>query len=156
GPNPLGELLVVVEPQRLLLDERLVDHVGERLERLETRSAHGREHQCRVPVDHAALRCSRATLGRSPDCLLKDSMDGIEKGAPVKELIYPRLFLAAAERHGGRAAIHDGAYTATFGEHAERALRLTDALGSGLGLDRTDRFAVVALNGHRYLELYHA
>ena len=83
-------------------------------------------------------------------------MDGIEKGAPVKELIYPRLFLAAAERHGSRAAIHDGAYTATFGEHAERALRLTNALGSGLGLDSTDRFAVVALNGHRYIELYHA
>jgi long-chain acyl-CoA synthetase len=74
----------------------------------------------------------------------------------VKELIYPRLFLAAAERHGSRAAIHDGSYTATFGEHAERALRLADALGSGLGLARDDRFAVVALNGHRYLELYHA
>jgi long-chain acyl-CoA synthetase len=74
----------------------------------------------------------------------------------VKELIYPRLFLSAAERHGSRAAIHDGSYTATFAEHADRALRLTDAMGSGLGLARTDRFAVVALNGHRYLELYHA
>jgi acyl-CoA synthetase (AMP-forming)/AMP-acid ligase II len=74
----------------------------------------------------------------------------------VDELIYSRLFLPAAERHAGRAAIHDGSYSATFGEHAERALRLADALGSGLGLDRTDRFAVVALNGHRYLELYHA
>lgn len=74
----------------------------------------------------------------------------------MKELIYARLFLPAAQRHGSRAAIHDGSYTATFGEHAERALRLTDALGSGLGLARSDRFAVVALNGHRYLELYHA
>jgi long-chain acyl-CoA synthetase len=74
----------------------------------------------------------------------------------VKELIYPRLFLSAAERHGSRAAIHDGSYSATFGEHAERALRLADALGTGLGLGRDDRFAVVALNGHRYLELYHA
>ena len=74
----------------------------------------------------------------------------------MNELIYARLFLPAAERHASRAAIHDGSYTATFGEHAERALRLTDALGSGLGLRRTDRFAVVALNGHHYLELYHA
>jgi long-chain acyl-CoA synthetase len=74
----------------------------------------------------------------------------------VKELIYARLFLPAAERHATRAAIHDGSYTATFGEHADRALRLTDALGSGLGLAGSDRFAVVALNGHRYLELYHA
>jgi long-chain acyl-CoA synthetase len=74
----------------------------------------------------------------------------------VDELIYSRLFLPAAERHAGRAAIHDGSYTATFGEHAERALRLVNALGSGLGLDSTDRFGVVALNGHRYLELYHA
>ena len=74
----------------------------------------------------------------------------------MKELIYARLFLPAAERHASRAAIHDGSHTATFGEHAERALKLTDALGSGLGLARTDRFAVVALNSHRYLELYHA
>ena len=74
----------------------------------------------------------------------------------MDELIYSRLFLPAAERHASRAAIHDGAYSATFGEHAERALRLANALGSGLGLDPTDRFGVVALNGHRYLELYHA
>lgn len=74
----------------------------------------------------------------------------------MQELIYARLFLPAAERHADRAAIHDGSYTATFGEHAQRALRLTDALGAGLGLRRDDRFAVVALNGHRYLELYHA
>jgi long-chain acyl-CoA synthetase len=74
----------------------------------------------------------------------------------VKELIYSRLFLPAAERYATRPAIHDGAYSATFGEHAERALRLTNALGSGLGLSPSDRFAVVALNGHRYLELYHA
>ena len=74
----------------------------------------------------------------------------------MKELIYARLFLPAAERHGSRPAIHDGSYTATFAEHAERALRLTSALGSSLGLDRADRFAVVALNSHRYVELYHA
>jgi long-chain acyl-CoA synthetase len=74
----------------------------------------------------------------------------------VKELIYARLFLPAAERHASRTAVTDGAYTASFGEHASRALRLADALGSGLGVRRGDRIAVVSLNSHRYLELYHA
>jgi len=74
----------------------------------------------------------------------------------VKELVYARLFLPAAERHATRRAITDGGYTATFGEHAVRVFRLVDALGTGLGLQRGDRMAVVALNSHRYLELYHA
>jgi long-chain acyl-CoA synthetase len=74
----------------------------------------------------------------------------------VKELIYARLFLPAAERHAARKAVTDGAYTATFGEHTTRVLRLADALGKGLGIQRGDRIAVVALNSHRYLELYHA
>ena len=74
----------------------------------------------------------------------------------MKELVYARLFLPAAERHAQRTALTDGSYAATFGEHAGRVLRLADALGTGLGLRRDDRFAVVALNSHRYLELYHA
>ena len=74
----------------------------------------------------------------------------------MKELVYARLFLPAAERHAQRTAVTEGAYTATFGDHAARVLRLADALGHGLGLRRGDRFAVVALNSHRYLELYHA
>jgi acyl-CoA synthetase (AMP-forming)/AMP-acid ligase II len=74
----------------------------------------------------------------------------------VKELVYARLFLPAAERHADRVAVSDGAHSATFADHAGRVLRLADALGRGLGLARGDRFAVVALNSHRYLELYHA
>ena len=74
----------------------------------------------------------------------------------MKELVYARLFLPAAERHAHRTSITEDGYTATFGEHAQRVLRLTNALGRGLGLRRSDRFAVVALNSHRYLELYHA
>ena len=74
----------------------------------------------------------------------------------MKELVYARLFLPSAERHAHRTSITETGYTATFGEHAQRVLRLTDALGRGLGLRRGDRFAVVALNSHRYLELYHA
>ena len=74
----------------------------------------------------------------------------------MKELVYARLFLPAAERHATRRAITEGTYTATFGEHAARVFRLVDALRTGLGLSRGDRIAVVALNSHRYLELYHA
>lgn len=74
----------------------------------------------------------------------------------MKELVYPRLFLPAAERHAHRLAVTDGSYTATFAEHAARVLRLSSALSAELGLKRGDRFAVVALNSHRYLELYHA
>jgi acyl-CoA synthetase (AMP-forming)/AMP-acid ligase II len=74
----------------------------------------------------------------------------------VKELVYGRLFLPAAERHAHRTAVSDGTYAATFGEHAGRVLQVADALRRQLGLARGDRFAVVALNSHRYLELYHA
>jgi long-chain acyl-CoA synthetase len=73
-----------------------------------------------------------------------------------KELVYARLFLPSVDRHADRVALHDGGYTATFGEHAERVLRLADALRAGLGLGPDDRFAVVSLNSHCYLELYHA
>ncbi|MCU1587477.1 MAG: hypothetical protein JWN31_970, partial [Frankiales bacterium] len=74
----------------------------------------------------------------------------------MPELVYPRLFLPAAERHAQRTAITDGDYSATFSEHAGRAIQLANALSSGLGLRPSDRFAVVSLNSHRYLELYHA
>ena len=55
----------------------------------------------------------------------------------MPELVYPRLFLPAAERHAQRTAITDGAYTATFGDHADRALRLANALGTSSGSGRT-------------------
>jgi len=74
----------------------------------------------------------------------------------VKELVYGRLFLPSAERHAGRLAVSDGGYAATFGDHAQRVLKLADGLRRGLDLRPGDRFAVVALNSHRYLELYHA
>ncbi len=70
--------------------------------------------------------------------------------------MYGRLLFAAANRAADRVGYHDGAYHGTFGEHIERVLRLASALGSELDLGRDDRFAVVAGNGHEYLELYHA
>ena len=74
----------------------------------------------------------------------------------VKELIYSRLFLPSLDRNATRIGFHDGDHHATWAEHGDRVLRLADALGSQLGLGRGDRYAVLAVNSHRYLELYHA
>ncbi len=74
----------------------------------------------------------------------------------MKELIYGRHLLPVAERYAAKAAVFDGPYQATYGAHAERVLRLGDGLRRELGVERGDRFAVMALNGHEYLELYHA
>jgi long-chain acyl-CoA synthetase len=74
----------------------------------------------------------------------------------MKELIYSRMFLSAADRYSNRTAIIDGEHRSTYQQHAERTLRLTRALGERLDVRRTDRFAVMALNSHEYFELYHA
>ena len=74
----------------------------------------------------------------------------------MKDLVYHRMLLPAAERYADKVATLDGAFTATYSEHVDRTLRLAGGLGAELGLSRTDRFAVMALNSHQYLELYHA
>jgi len=74
----------------------------------------------------------------------------------MKELVFHRLFVPALKYLSDQDSLVDGAYSATFGEHADRALRLCMALGGELGVGRTDRFAVMALNCHEYVELYHA
>lgn len=73
----------------------------------------------------------------------------------MKELVYHRLLLPAVERHADRPAFFDGGYRATFGEHIDRVSRLASGL-RGLGTKPGDRFAVMALNGHQFLECYHA
>jgi long-chain acyl-CoA synthetase len=73
----------------------------------------------------------------------------------VKELVYHRQLLPAVERNADRVAIYDGDYTATFSQHLDRVARLCAALGE-LGVEKTDRFAVMALNSHQFLECYHA
>ena len=50
----------------------------------------------------------------------------------------------------------DGEFTATFAEHRDRVCRLADGMAGELGVGRGDPFAVMALNGHQFLELYHA
>jgi acyl-CoA synthetase (AMP-forming)/AMP-acid ligase II len=74
----------------------------------------------------------------------------------MKELVYHRYLLPTAERAAKKTAVIDGSFTSTFGEHLDRVLKLADAMSSQLGIKRGDRFAVMALNGHQYLELYHA
>ncbi len=73
----------------------------------------------------------------------------------MKELVYHRFLLPIVERLGGKRAVLDGDYSATFEQHLDRVLRIADALRS-LGVGPGDRFAVMALNGHQFLELYHA
>jgi long-chain acyl-CoA synthetase len=74
----------------------------------------------------------------------------------MKELVFHRTFLPAMERFATKVGFHDGDYHATFATHADRVLRLADAMKTELGVKPGDRVAVMALNGHRFLELYHA
>ena len=74
----------------------------------------------------------------------------------VKELVYHRQLLPALARYGDRVGFHDGDYHGTWEQHGDRVLRLANALGSELGVGHGDRFAILSVNGYRYLELYHA
>jgi acyl-CoA synthetase (AMP-forming)/AMP-acid ligase II len=73
----------------------------------------------------------------------------------MKELVYARQLLPAVQTNASRVAFFDGDYSATYAQHLERVERLSAAL-SGLGIGRGDRFAVMALNSHQFLECYHA
>jgi long-chain acyl-CoA synthetase len=73
----------------------------------------------------------------------------------MKELVYHRLLLPAVERNADRVGFFDGEYRATFGQHLDRVARLAASLRD-LGVGPGDRFAVMGLNGHQFLECYHA
>ena len=74
----------------------------------------------------------------------------------VKELVYHRSLLSAADQFADKVISIDGEFRATFTEHLERVLRLGDGMRRELGVAPGDRFAIMALNGHHFLELYHA
>ncbi len=74
----------------------------------------------------------------------------------TRTLTFHRAFLPAWERHPDMVGPQCGGTSHTWGEHRERVLRLADGLGTRLGLTRTSRYAVLALNSIEYLELYHA
>ena len=79
----------------------------------------------------------------------------------MKELVYPRLLLPRVERLADKVAFIDLTregvrYQGTLGDHLSRVLRLASAMRTELGLKPGDRFAVLAMNGHEFIELYHA
>ena len=74
----------------------------------------------------------------------------------MKELVYPYAFGPAIDQYGQVEGIIDGGYRSSWNTHAERVSRLCDALAHQLGVSPADRFAVLALNSHAYLELWHA
>ena len=79
----------------------------------------------------------------------------------MKELVFPRLLLPRVESHADKVAFidvtSDGVrYQGTFADHIDRVLRLANAMQNELGMAPGDRFAVLATNGHEFIELYHA
>ncbi len=74
----------------------------------------------------------------------------------MKELVYHRYLLPVVERLASKPASIDGEFTATFEKHLQRVNRLASGMRTDLGIGKGDRFAVMTLNGHHYLELYHA
>ena len=74
----------------------------------------------------------------------------------MKELVYHRALLPAASQYADRLLSADGDVRTTFAEHVDRVCRLAHSLRHELGVGKGDRFAVMALNGHTFLELYHA
>ena len=74
----------------------------------------------------------------------------------MKELVYHRSLIPATERHSDKTAVIDGDYRATYGQHLDRVLRLVNGMSRELNFNKGDRYAVLALNSHEYIELYHA
>src|SRR5687768_5429826 len=74
----------------------------------------------------------------------------------MKELILSRSCFPAMERWADKVVLHDGDYHATFAQHGDRVLRLADAMRRHLGMTSEDRFAVMSVNSHQHIELYHA
>jgi long-chain acyl-CoA synthetase len=75
----------------------------------------------------------------------------------MRELVYPRMLLATAERGSSRRMlITEDGVDRTFAEHIDRVQRLVAGMSQRLGLGPGDRFAVMAANSARHIELWHA
>lgn len=74
----------------------------------------------------------------------------------MKELVGGQVLLPAWDTWGSMEAFHDGDYHADYAHHADRVLRLADAMHRELGLSTGEPFAVLSANSHQLLELYHA
>ncbi len=73
----------------------------------------------------------------------------------MKELVYHRQYFPIVARYADKVGFVDGDYRGTYTQHTDRVARACAMLRT-LGVGKDDRFAVMALNSHRYLELYHA
>jgi len=75
----------------------------------------------------------------------------------MKELVYHRLLLPSVARNADRPVATNAATgeSFTYASHLDRVTRLIGGM-QGLGIGRTDRFAILALNSPEYLQLYHA
>ena len=74
----------------------------------------------------------------------------------MKELVFHRILLPATERFADKVGFLDADSPSPTPSTPTASCQLANALRSELGVSRDDRFAVMALNGHHYLELYHA
>lgn len=74
----------------------------------------------------------------------------------MKELVFHRLLLPAVANYSSKVGFVDGGYRGTYEQHGDRTLRLANALHKELGVSPGDRFAIMAMNSHQYLEAYHA
>lgn len=74
----------------------------------------------------------------------------------MKELVYHRYLLPIVERLPDKPAVLDGDFSATYQQHLSRVNRLADGMHRELGVRDGSRVAVMALNGHQFLELYHS
>lgn len=74
----------------------------------------------------------------------------------MKELLYHRYLLPIVERLPAKPAVLDAGFTSTYEQHLSRVNRLTDGMRRELGVGDGSRVAVMALNGHQFLELYHS
>ena len=72
----------------------------------------------------------------------------------MKELIYRQLYLPAVEQFGAQTAMIDGAYAADLTTHHDRVLRTCSMLADELGVAPGDRFAVLALNSHQFVDYF--
>jgi acyl-CoA synthetase (AMP-forming)/AMP-acid ligase II len=61
-----------------------------------------------------------------------------------------------AARYANKLAIYDGPSRATYASTSNASCASGTHYTSELGLSRGDPFAVMALNNHEFLELYHA
>ncbi|MBC3189537.1 AMP-binding protein [Pseudonocardia sp. C8] len=68
---------------------------------------------------------------------------------------FHELLISACEQAPDRTLVHGEDGSTSFAEHLSRVARTAGFLRSGIGLGRTDRFAVLSRNSSDYLELFH-